>query len=72
VSQDLGEERFIDLLFEDRDGRPLLVEVKCGPAELDKAIGQILRHRYLFAQQNGIAKDRIRVPFTIFLFPRHP
>jgi hypothetical protein len=61
VSQDFGEQGFIDLFFEDARSQPLLVEVKCDTDELDKAVGQILRHRYFFAQQNQIGQDRIRV-----------
>ncbi len=61
VSRDFGELGFVDLLFEDGAGRPLLVEIKVEPPELDKAIGQILRHQYLFAHQNSIPKDSVRV-----------
>ena len=61
VSRDFGELGFIDLLFEDRDHRVLLVEVKVQPDELDKVIGQILRHRYLCAQQNHLENTSIRV-----------
>jgi hypothetical protein len=61
VSRDFCELGFIDLVFEDRDHRVLLVEVKVGVDELDKAIGQILRHRYLFAQQNQMDRSSIRV-----------
>jgi hypothetical protein len=50
----------VDLVFADRDGHILLLEVKVGPDELDKAIGQILRHRYLYAQQNHISESSIR------------
>lgn len=61
VSRNFGELGFVDLVFNDRDGRPLLVEVKVGPEELDKAIGQILRHRQLFAQQNRLEDGTVRV-----------
>jgi len=61
VSQDFGESGFIDLVFEDSDGRPLLVEVKAAPNELDKAIGQIMRHRHLFARQNQVDETSIRM-----------
>jgi hypothetical protein len=52
VSQDFGELGFIDLMFEDADGRTLLVKVKVKADELDKAFSQILRQRHFFAQQN--------------------
>jgi len=61
VSGDFGELGFVDLVFDDRDGAPLLVEVKVEPDELDKAIGQILRHRKLFATQNRIPDPSIRM-----------
>ncbi len=61
ISRDFGELGFVDLVFEDRMGRSLLVEVKVGPDELDKAAGQILRYRQLFGQQNSIPKASVRV-----------
>jgi len=61
VSRDFGELGYVDLVFNDRSGRTLLVEVKVGPDELDKALGQILRHRYLFASQNGMQESAVRV-----------
>ena len=60
VSQD-GEIGFIDLVFVDHQGRPLLVEVNVDADELAKAIGQILWHRRLFCAQNNIAKEQVRV-----------
>jgi len=60
VSQGI-EVGFIDLVFEDSNGRPLLVEVKVDGDEMDKAVGQILRHRYLYAVQNRIPKSEIRL-----------
>jgi len=60
VSRDFGELGYVDLVFTDRSGRALLVEVKVGSGELDKAIGQILRHRQLFARQNGLPEESIR------------
>lgn len=60
VSQD-REVGFVDLVFEDRDGRFLLVEVKVEADELAKAVGQILWHRQLYCAQNGFTKDRVRV-----------
>lgn len=61
VSRDFGELGYVDLVFTDSCGRTLLVEVKVGPDELDKAVGQILRHRYLFASQNGLQESTVRV-----------
>jgi len=61
VSRDFGELGYVDLVFTDRSSRTLLVEVKVGPEELDKAVGQILRHRYLFASQNGLQEPAVRV-----------
>lgn len=61
VSRDFGELGYVDLVFNDRSGQTLLVEVKVGPDELDKAVGQILRHRYLFASQNGLQESAVRV-----------
>lgn len=61
VSRDFGELGFVDLVFNDRDSALLLVEVKVEPNELDKAIGQILRHRKLFATQNRIPEPSIRM-----------
>lgn len=61
LSRDFGEVGYVDLVFEDRSGRLLLVEVKAGPEELDKATGQIFRYRQLFAQQNGIEESTIRL-----------
>ncbi len=71
VSRDFGELGFIDLLFEDCEGRPLLVEVKVEPNELDKAIGQVLRHRHLFAQQNRLDETSIRVGIACPYIPTH-
>ena len=61
VSQDFGELGYVDLIFQDSTGRPLLLEVKVDPSELDKAIGQILRHRHLFGQQNHIRSVRVGI-----------
>lgn len=72
VSQDFGELGFIDLVYSDRDGLPFLLEVKACPDELDKAVGQILRHRRLFARQNGIEESRVRVAIACpFVPPLH-
>jgi hypothetical protein len=57
-----GDERgYIDLLFRDSEDRFLIVEVKVGPTELDKATGQVRRHRRLFAEMNSIDSARIRI-----------
>lgn len=69
VSQDFGELGFIDLVYEDRDGRPLLIEVKVGPDELDKAVGQILRHRELYSRQNAINAEKIRLGIACPFIP---
>ncbi len=61
VSRDFGELGYVDLIFDDRSGQALLVEIKVKPEELDKAIGQILRHRHLFVQQNNIEPTSVRV-----------
>jgi hypothetical protein len=61
VSRDFGELGYVDLVFTDGRGRTLLVEVKVGPDELDKAVGQVLRHRHLFANQNGLQESTVRV-----------
>jgi hypothetical protein len=71
VSRDFGELGYVDLVFTDHSGRTLLVEVKVGPAELDKAVGQILRHRYLFADQNGLQESTIRVGIACPHMPVH-
>jgi RecB family endonuclease NucS len=71
VCQDFGELGFIDLVFEDCEGRTLLVEVKVGPNELDKAIGQIMRHRYLFAQQNRVDETSVRMAIACPSIPTH-
>ncbi len=61
VSHDFGELGFIDLVFDDCQGRPLLLEAKVRPNELDKAIGQVMRHRHLFSQQNRMEEVSIRI-----------
>jgi hypothetical protein len=70
VSQD-GEVGYVDLVFQTADDRSLLVEVKVGADELAKAIGQILWHRQLFATQNNIARDRVRVAICCQYLPSH-
>ncbi|MGO9453540.1 MAG: endonuclease NucS domain-containing protein [Candidatus Binataceae bacterium] len=57
ISDELG---FLDLLFRDRDGRSLIVEVKVKSSELDEGIGKLGRHRRLFGEMNHIEPSRIR------------
>ena len=49
----------------------MLVEVKVGPNELDKAIGQIMRHRNLFARQNQVDQTSIRMGIACPSIPAH-
>ena len=60
VSGASGESGFLDILFRDRDGRYLIVEVKSKASELDEAIGKLGRHRRLFAELNHLEHGRIR------------
>lgn len=69
VSRDFGELGYIDLVFRDAQGRYLLMELKVKPEELDKAIGQIARHRHLFATQNRIDKANIRAGIASRFIP---
>ncbi len=62
---DLG---FIDVIFRDSGGSYLLVEVKPKPTEVDEAIGKILRHRNLFANQNHLEEKSIRAGIVCPLF----
>lgn len=61
VSQDFGELGYIDLIFRDKGNRFLLIEVKVKPEEIDKAIGQIMRHRKLFIKQNLVTSESVRI-----------
>lgn len=61
VSRDFGEIGYIDVVLRDGEERYLLLEVKVKPAETDKAIGQILRHKDLFCTQSLVNPDRVRV-----------
>jgi hypothetical protein len=45
------------------------VEVKVGADELGKAIGQILWHRQLFATQNNIPREDVRVAICCQYIP---
>jgi len=69
VSREFGEVGYVDLVFMDRDGTYLLVEVKVKPEEIDKAIGQILRHRLLFASQNLLQPEKIRMAIVCPFVP---
>ncbi len=51
---------FVDVAFKDTKDSYLLVEVKTQSSEVDEAIGKILRHRKLFANQNNLEEKRIR------------
>ena len=61
VGQNISDMGFIDIVLQDSKGSYLLVEVKPQPAEVDEAIGKILRHRKLFADQNNLQDKSIRV-----------
>jgi len=61
LSGDFGERGYVDLVFRDKEGYHLLVEVKVNPEEIDKAIGQVLRHQELFSKQNFVKKERLRI-----------
>jgi hypothetical protein len=65
-----GESGRVDLSFTDLRGLYLIVEVKLGPTELDKASGQIRRHRRLFAETNHIAASQIRIGVACQYFPK--
>ncbi|MFQ5853212.1 MAG: HTH domain-containing protein [Candidatus Binatia bacterium] len=69
VSRGFGERGLIDAVFQKADGGYLLVEVKGKPEELDKAVGQILRHRQLFAAQNSLDERRVDVAIACPFIP---
>lgn len=71
VSREFGESGYIDLVFEKTEGSYLLVEVKVKPDEIDKAIGQVMRHRELFAAQNALDKSRIAIAVACPFVPAH-
>lgn len=71
VSQDFGELGYIDLIFKDHENKYLLVEVKVKPEEIDKATGQILRHRKLFVGQNSIPMESVRLAIACPYIPQH-
>lgn len=61
VSSSSGEGGSIDLLFMDRTGRFLIVEVKMKPEELDKAAGQLKRHARLYGGSFHSEKAMLRL-----------
>jgi hypothetical protein len=61
VSSISGEGGSIDLLFLDSAGLSLIVEVKVKQEELDKAVGQLRRHKRLYAETFHIEAARIRL-----------
>ncbi len=71
VSREFGESGYVDLVFEKTDGSYLLVEVKVKPDEIDKAIGQIMRHRELFSTQGALDKSRISIAIACPFIPAH-
>ena len=69
VSSTSGEGGAIDLLFLDRAGRFLIVEVKVKPEELDKAVGQLRRHARLYVETFQIEAARLRLAVACFYIP---
>ena len=61
VGQNISDMGFIDIVLKDSKGSYLVMEVKPRPSEVDEAIGKILRHRKLFANQNNLQEKSIRV-----------
>jgi hypothetical protein len=61
VAGQSGETGYIDLVFRDARGGYLLVEVKVGPNEIDKGIGQLLKQGLRFALQNFLDMEQIRL-----------
>ena len=61
VSSMSGEGGSIDLLFLDSAGRFLIVEVKVKQEELDKAVGQLRRHKRLYVETFHIEAARLRL-----------
>jgi len=59
VSRSFAERGFVDAVFEGAGGY-VLVEVKVKADELDKAMGQIVRHRDLFIEENNLPPERVR------------
>lgn len=70
LSGDFSERGYVDLVFRDNKGHQLLVEVKVKPEEIDKAIGQILRHKEIFLAENFLTEDKVRVAIACpYIFP---
>jgi RecB family endonuclease NucS len=61
VADQSGETGYIDLVFRDARGSYLLIEVKVTPSEIDKGIGQLLKQGLMFAQQNFLGMEHIRL-----------
>jgi hypothetical protein len=61
VSSTSGEGGSIDLLFLDSAGLFLIVELKVKQEELDKAVGQLRRHKRLYAETFHIEAARLRL-----------
>lgn len=69
VSRSFSERGRIDLLWEYPTGDYLLVEVKATMQELDKAIGQVLRHRDLFIEQNHLEPSKVKAAVACPIVP---
>ena len=61
VSSASGEGGSIDLLFLDSARLFLIVEVKVKQEELDKAVGQLRKHKRLYAETFHIEASRVRL-----------
>lgn len=61
VASSSGEGGSIDLLFADRAGQYLIVEVKMRPEELDKAAGQLKRHARLYIESFHSERRMLRL-----------
>lgn len=68
VSRSFAERGFVDVVFEGERGY-LLVEVKVKADELDKAMGQVMRHRDLFIEHNNLPPDRVRTAIACPAMP---
>jgi hypothetical protein len=71
VSRGFAEVGYVDVVLRDRAGRYLLLEVKVKADEIDKAIGQILRHRELFCSQNLLEPGSVRLGIACPYVPEH-
>jgi hypothetical protein len=61
VADGSGERGYVDLVFIDATGRYLLIEVKIKAGEIDQGIGQLLKQSMMFAKQNFLELDRLRL-----------